>query len=102
MTIARGEQIAAWVRAARGGDRAAFGCLVRQFQDAVAAVALARAGPSAETAVVIGPPDPAGQRMAHVCLRRGTDEAWFDANPIDAVAAAVVMSPVPPVWICEG
>jgi RNA polymerase sigma-70 factor (ECF subfamily) len=45
MTIGKGEQIAAWVQAAREGDRAAFGCLVRQFQDAVAGVVLARTGP---------------------------------------------------------
>lgn len=45
MAIADNEQIGAWVRSARRGDRAAFGRLVRQFQDAVAAVVLARLGP---------------------------------------------------------
>lgn len=48
MTIAKGEQIATWVRSATGGDRAAFSCLVRQFQDAVAAVVLARTGRGAD------------------------------------------------------
>jgi RNA polymerase sigma factor (sigma-70 family) len=44
MSAPAGEQVAAWVEAARGGDRAAFGCLVRAFQDAVGAVLLARIG----------------------------------------------------------
>ncbi len=45
MAIAKGEQIAAWVASARRGDAVAFERLVRQFQDAVAGVALARLGP---------------------------------------------------------
>lgn len=45
MAIAKDEQIAAWVEGARRGDHAAFAQLVRQFQDAVAGVALARLGP---------------------------------------------------------
>jgi len=45
MAIAGREQIARWVEAARRGDRAAFGELVRQFQDAAAGVVVARVGP---------------------------------------------------------
>jgi len=48
MAIADGREIAAWVAAARQGDHAAFGCLVRQFQDAVAGVVLTRLGPGAD------------------------------------------------------
>jgi hypothetical protein len=53
------------------------------------------------TDVVIGPPDASGQRAAQLHLCQGTRDAWFDADAIDAIATAAIMSPVPTVWVCD-
>ena len=38
------DQVDEWVRSAQGGDRAAFGCLVEEFQDLISAVCLGHLG----------------------------------------------------------
>ena len=51
--------------------------------------------------VLIGPANEGGDRPARLHLSGADRDVWVEANAIDAVAVALHLDVVPPIWVCD-